>query len=134
MERIGDIARKRVDRIIVENELLRAGFAAFPYLIMRDKDLSIGARLSYAFLLMYAWQEGSCFPKQANMAEAIGISSRQLQRYLQELEKANYIRITREDKRFNNTYILLDKKPTKLKKLPKRHQGWYDIHVVSDVT
>ena len=112
METIGDIAKKRIERIVVENELLRAGFAAFPYLVMRDKNLSTGARLTYAFLLMYAWQEGSCFTKQESMAEAMGVSSRQLQRYLYELRTAEYIRITREDKRFNNTYILLDRRPT----------------------
>jgi hypothetical protein len=123
MERIGDIARKRVERIVVENELLRAGFAAFPYLVMRDKNLSTGARLTYAFLLMYAWQEGSCFPKQESMAEAMGVSSRQLQRYLHELRAANYIRITRKDKRFNNTYILLDRRPTKLRKRAERRRG-----------
>ena len=116
MERIGEIAKKRVERIIVENELLRAGFAAFPYLVMRDKKLSIGARLTYAFLLMYAWQEGSCFTKQESMAEVMGVSSRQLQRYLYELRETGYIQISREDRRFNNTYILLDKKPTKLRK------------------
>lgn len=123
MERIGDIARKRVEHIVVENELLRAGFAAFPYLVMRDKSLSPGARLTYAFLLMYAWQEGSCFTKQAIMSETMGVSSRQLQRYLYELREAAYIRITREDKRFNNTYILLDKRPTKLKKRPNHYGG-----------
>jgi len=119
MERIGDIVQKRVERIIVENEMLRAGFAAFPYLLMRDRNLSIGARLTYAFLLMYAWQEGSCFTKQASIAETMGVSSRQLQRYLYELREAKYISITRQDKRFNNTYILLDKKPTKLRKRPE---------------
>ena len=118
MYRVGDIAKKRVERIIVENEMLRAGFAAFPYLVMRDKSLSIGARMAYAFLLMYAWQEGSCFTKQANMAEAMGVCPRQLQRYLYELRDVGYIRIERQDKRFNNTYILLDKKPTKLRKRP----------------
>jgi hypothetical protein len=123
MDRIGDLARKRVERIVVENELLRAGFAAFPYLIMRDKTLSVGARLTYAFLLMYAWQEGSCFTKQASLAETMGVSTRHLQRYLYELREADYIRITREDKRFNNTYILRDKKPTKLKKRSKHYPG-----------
>jgi hypothetical protein len=123
MERIGEIARNRVERIVIENELLRAGFAAFPYLVMRDKELSTGARLTYAFLLMYAWQEGSCFTKQASMAEMMGVSSRQLQRYLYELRATGYILITREDKRFNNTYILLDKRPTKLKKRPEHHRA-----------
>ena len=122
MQTVGEIAKERMERIIVENEMMRAGFAAFPYLVMRDKSLSIGARLTYAFLLMYAWQEGSCFTKQASMAEAMGISPRQLQRYLYELRGSGYIRIERQDRRFNNTYILLDKKPTKLKKRPAIHR------------
>jgi hypothetical protein len=96
--------------------MLRAGFAAFPYLVMRDKTLSTGARLAYAFLLMYAWQEGSCFPGQARLAKDIGVSERHLQRYLYELRDMKYIKIERADKRFNNTYIILDKKPTKLKR------------------
>jgi len=116
MEAIGPLIRKRVEQIIIENELLRSGFAAFPYLVMRDKQLSPGARLTYAFLLMYAWQEGSCFPGQARLAKDIGVSERHLQRYLYELRDSKYIQIERADKRFNNTYIILDKKPTKLKR------------------
>ena len=116
MEQIGDLVRNRVDRIIVENEMLRAGFAAFPYLVMKDKHLSMGARLTYAFLLMYAWQEGSCFPGQEKLAEGMGISRAQVQRFLYELRDVAYIAIERRDKRFNNTYTILDKRPTKLKK------------------
>ena len=118
MHKVGDIAKRRVERVFIENETLRAGFAAFPYLVMRDTGLSIGARMTYAFLLMYAWQEGSCYSKQTTMADAIGLSRRQLQRYLYELKDADYIRIERHDKRYYNTYVLLDKKPTKLRKRP----------------
>ena len=67
MQKVGEIARKRVERIVFESELMRSGFAAFPYLVMRDKKLSIAARLTYAFLLMYAWQEGSCFTRQTKI-------------------------------------------------------------------
>jgi len=116
MQKVGVIAKKRVERIIFENEMMRAGFAAFPYLVMRDKTLSIAARLTYAFLLMYAWQEGSCFTRQTKMAETMGVSRRAMQRYLYELRDAEYIAIDRTDKRYNNTYIILDKKPTKLRK------------------
>lgn len=116
MQKVGAIAKKRVERIIIENEMMRAGFAAFPYLVMQDKNLSLGARMTYAFLLMYAWQEGSCFTRQTKMAETMGVSRRAMQRYLYELRDAEYITIDRSDKRFNNTYKILDKKPTKLRK------------------
>jgi AraC-like DNA-binding protein len=112
---IAELARERVERVIIQNEMLRAGFAAFPYQVMRDRGLSGGARLAYAFLLMYAWQEGSCFASQQTMAREMGVSERQLQRYLYELRDQAYIQIERRDRRFNNTYIILERKPTKLK-------------------
>lgn len=116
MEQIGAVVKQRFDQVIIQNETLRSGFAAFPYLVMEDKRLSIGARLTYAFLLKYAWQEGSCFPGQKKMADQMGVSDRHLRRFLIELQTSGYIKITRKDKRFNNTYILVDrKKPSKLK-------------------
>ncbi len=111
------LLQSRIDRVVIQSELLRAGFAAFPYLVMRDKILSIGARMTYAFLLMYAWQEGSCFAGQEKLAEDMGISRAQIQRYIYELRDTNYIAVERKDKRYNNTYIILDrKKPFKLKR------------------
>ena len=116
MDRIGPLIKQRFERVVIQNELLRAGFAAFPYAVLKDRQLSLGARLTYGFLLMYAWQEGSCFAGQKKMADDMGISDRQLQRYLYELRDAEYIGIERQDKRYNNTYVILDKRPTKLRK------------------
>jgi len=117
MEQLGSgLLQSRFDRVVIQNEMLRSGFAAMPYLVMRDKNLSIGARMTYAFLLMYAWQEGSCFAGQKKLAEEMGVSERQLQRYVYELRDTKYIEVERKDMRYNNTYIILDrKKPFKLK-------------------
>jgi hypothetical protein len=115
MQKAGDLASKRVNQIIVENEMLRAGFAALPYLVMEDLRLSIGARMTYAYLLKFAWQEGSTFVSQATLAGSMGLKERQLRRYLKELERTSYLIIERADKRFTNTYILKDVK-TKLRK------------------
>ena len=108
MQKLADIARPRFERIVIENEILRAGFAAFPYLVMKDTSLSGMARFTYAVLLMFAWQEGSTFASQEVMTKIIGVSIRQLQRYLGELKSSGYIGIERKDKRFNNTYIIKD--------------------------
>lgn len=120
MDNIASLVKQRIERVVIENQLLRAGFAAFPYLVMRDKNLSVGARLTYAFLLMYAWQEGSCFASQQTMAADMGMSDRHLRRFISELKLTGYIRVEREDMRFNNTYIILDKFPSKLR---KAHRG-----------
>lgn len=130
MQNIGALVRQRVERIIVENEMLRAGFAALPYVVLRDTRLSIGARLTYAVLLSYAWQEDATFVGQEKMAKDMGISERQLQRYLYELRDREYIDISREDRRFNNTYIIKDVKT----KLRAQKRAGHDTGVVSEAT
>ena len=58
MEKAGDIAKERLNQFVIENETIRAGFAALPYIVMDDLRLTIGARMTYAYLLKFAWQEG----------------------------------------------------------------------------
>ena len=48
METVGSLLKERYERIVVENEFLRAGFAAVPYLVLRDTRLSTGSRLASA--------------------------------------------------------------------------------------
>lgn len=115
MNTIGSLLRDRLERIVVENEMLRAGFAAVPYMVLRDARLSIGARLAYAVLLMYAWQQGSCFPGQGRMAADMGVSDRHLRRFLIELREAGYVAWRKMMPGGTNTYVLLDVK-TKLRK------------------
>lgn len=119
MQRLGDGLKQRYDQIVIQNQMFKAGFASLPYMVMRDTTLSLGARMTYAFLLMYAWQEGSTFAGQAKMAADMGVSERHLRRFLTELKDHGYIAIERQDKRYNNTYTLLDKPLTKLKAKPK---------------
>lgn len=115
MQQIGATLKQRFEQVIIENEMLRAGFAAVPYLVLRDGRLSIGARLAYAILLMYAWQEEACFAGQEKMAHDMDVSERQLRRYLEELEEGGYIRIKQQGLNKPNLYYILDVK-TKLKK------------------
>jgi len=114
MENIGSLVRERLQQVIIENEMLRAGFAALPYLVLRDVRLSMGARLAYAVLLSYAWQEGSCFPGQDRMAADLGVSPRNLRRFLSELRELGYISWRKVMPGGTNTYYLHDVK-SKLK-------------------
>ena len=115
MDRIGPTIKRRLEQIVVENEMLRAGFAALPYLVLRDTRLSIGARVTYAVLLMYAWQEEACFAGQEKMSKDIGVSDRQVRDYLKELQDHGYIRIKRQGLNKPNLYYILDVK-SKLEK------------------
>ncbi len=70
MQRAGEILEKHT--IVVLNEALKHGFAQIPRYVLCDRKLSFGARLTYAVLLSYAWQEGSCFPGQAKNGFQLG--------------------------------------------------------------
>lgn len=122
MDAIGQFVKNRVEQIIVENEMLRAGFAALPYIVLKDTSLSLGARLSYAVLLMYAWQEGATFAGQVKMAADVGVSERQLRDYLQELQAHSYIRIKRQGLNKPNLYYILDVR-TKLRRQKSKRTG-----------
>jgi hypothetical protein len=122
MDRIGATLRERFEQIVVENEMLRAGFAALPYKVLRDTRLSAGARISYAVLLSYAWQDEATFAGQARMATDVGVKQRQLRTYLKELEHHGYIRIKRQGLNKPNLYYILDVK-TKLRRARSRWTG-----------
>lgn len=115
MEKLASVLRDRFERVLVENEMLRAGFAAVPYVVLRDTRLTVGARLAYAVLLSYAWQQGSCFPGQLRMAHDMGVSERHLRRFLYELRDRGYIDWRKMTIGGTNTYVLLDVK-SKLKR------------------
>lgn len=121
MDNVGALLRERYERVLVENEMLRAGFAAVPYKVLKDTRLSAGARLAYAILLMYAWQEGSCFPGQQRMAQDLGVTDRHLRRFLIELRELGYISWRKTMPWGSNTYTILDVR-TKLRAEPKRTQ------------
>jgi len=110
MQNVGSILSQRLEKIIVENEMLRAGFAALPYVVLRDVRLTVGARLAYAVLLMYAWQEGSCFPGQKRMALDMGVGQRSLRRFLAELRDRAYISWRKTMPGGTNMYTLHDVK------------------------
>jgi len=112
MEQIGNILEKHT--IVVLNEALKHGFTQLPNYVLKAKKLSFGARLAYAVLLSYAWQEDSCFPGQLRMAEDLDTTPRMLRNYLNELKKYGFIDWQRRGLNKTNVYYILDYKPIKI--------------------
>jgi len=75
--------------------------------------LSFGARLVYAVLLSYAWQEESCFPGQGRIAEDLGTSDRSVRTYLSELKERGYVDWKQQGLNKTNVYYILDYQPLK---------------------
>ncbi len=108
--------------IVILNEALKHGFTQLPNYILKDKKLSFGARLAYAVLLSYAWQEDSCFPGQDRMAADLGVSRRMVIEYLKELKDHRYIDVKRRGLNQTNIYYILDYQPLQVDVKPASHQ------------
>ncbi len=109
--------------IVVVNESLKHGFTQLPNYVLRDKKLSFGARLAYAILLSYAWQDDSCFPGQERMAEDLGTSDRSVRNFLNELKGRGYIAWKQQGLTKTNIYYILDFKPIQIESDRKPASG-----------
>jgi hypothetical protein len=92
------------------------GFTQLPNFILRNPDLSIGAKTTYALFLSYAWHNDFCFPGQDRLAKDIGMSVGSVNAFIKELEAAGLIEITRRGQGKTNLYTVnfaVRKKPSK---------------------
>jgi hypothetical protein len=82
------------------------GFTQLPNFILRNPDLSIGAKTTYALFLSYAWHNNLCFPGQDRLAKDIGMSIGSINTFIKELESAGLIEITRRGQGKTNLYTI----------------------------
>ena len=67
---IGDILKERNIVIVGADLATRHGFTQVPNFILTKSDITVGAKLAYAMLLKYAWDNDACFPGQLTLAKA----------------------------------------------------------------
>ena len=103
---IGDILKERNIEIIGADPVTRHGFTQVPNFILTKPKLSVGAKLAYAMLLKYAWADDACFPGQTKLATDMGSGERSVRRYLEELEKAEFLEIVQRGLGKTNLYRL----------------------------
>lgn len=84
-----------------------AGFTIFPNAVLMDESLTMPARMTYALLVHYARQDGSCFPGQATLARNLGVTARSVHTYLTELREAMLVAVERRGRMKSNRYVLL---------------------------
>ena len=103
---IGDILRDRNIEIVGADPVTRHGFTQVPNFVLTKKEISVGAKLAYAMLLKYAWNNDACFPGQIKLAEDMGATDRSVRTYLKELESAQLLEIKRRGLGKTNLYRL----------------------------
>jgi hypothetical protein len=106
MQQIGEIIREK--NIVLEtlDPVARLGFTQVPNFILRAPGLSVGAKITYAMFLSYAWNNDSCFPGQERLAEDMGMSRSRVTEFVGELEKSGYISIQRRGQGKTNIYTI----------------------------
>lgn len=113
---IGDILKQKERNIeIIGADLAtRHGFTQVPNFILTNEQISVGAKLAYAMLLKYAWQDDACFPGQIKLAQDMGATDRSVRTYLKELESVYLLEIKQRGLGKTNLYRLhLTVKPKK---------------------
>ena len=102
--RLKDIARNI--EIVGADPITQHGFTQVPNVILTNHDLTVGAKLTYAMLLHYAWQNDRCFPGQDRLAQDMGSGKRSVIRFMAELERAGFVAVKRRGLGQTNLYLL----------------------------
>ena len=95
------------DSILVEDEALQGGFVMLPKVILHARNLSRDAKILYAILVDYAWQERRCFPGYARLCADMGASEPIVRKYMRELEEVGLLTQKRRGLGKTNLYVLL---------------------------
>jgi len=98
---------KKHDKIKILDKTLQRGFTPLPRIVLRNSKLSRNSKCTYALLLDYAWQKGSCFPGQFRMAQELGVSIRTIQRDLEDLRDKKLIDWEQRGRNKTNIYYIL---------------------------
>jgi DNA-binding MarR family transcriptional regulator len=105
-QHIGDLLRDKNIVLKGADVLSQRGFTQVPNHLLRSNKISAGAKLAYTMLLSYAWQNDFCFPGQERLAKDMGAGERSVVRYIQELEKEQFITVKRRGLGRPNLYEL----------------------------
>jgi hypothetical protein len=104
---VGEIIERRRNIILEGADVVTAkGYTMVPNHALESNKLSPGAKLAYAMLLKYAWQDDFCFPGQERLAKDMRVSDRSVRTYLQELEAQKFITFKQQGQGRPNFYVL----------------------------
>lgn len=106
MKSMGELVQEKNIVIKGGDAFTNSGFTQVPNAILRSSKLTPNAKLTYAMLLSYAWQNDYCFPGQERLAKDIGVTDRSVRTYLKELETKKLLTIKQQGLGKPNVYYL----------------------------
>jgi Helix-turn-helix domain len=112
-----DVIRVEPNTLIIEDQSLRHGFVQLPKQILYARNLSHVAKLLYAVLLGYAFQEAQCFPGYRRLCEDLQASENMIRKHMRELQAVGLLSQKRRGQGKTNLYILHDLRTAKIEVL-----------------
>lgn len=83
-------------------------FSGVPCWLMERTEISAGAKLTYAVLSRRAGEDGLCIPGQKALAKEMGVTDRQIRRYLTELVNQKLLYKKQRGLNKSNSYAFLN--------------------------
>jgi hypothetical protein len=108
IHRIGEIKAFRDRNLFLRGADIatQRGWTGVPNFILESKQISVGAKLTYAMLLKYARELDECFPGQERLARDMGASPRSVRSWLIELSHAKLIDVKHRGQGRPNLYTV----------------------------
>ena len=108
MQRLGEIKAFKDRNLHLRGADIatQRGWTGVPNFILESKEISIGAKLTYAMLLKYAREMDECFPGQDRLAKDLGNGTRSVVRYIAELEEVGLVTVQRRGQGRPNLYTI----------------------------
>lgn len=106
MQSIGELLKEKTIVLKGADALSSKGFTQVPNHLLEDSRISPGAKLTFAELLKYAWQNDYCFPGQERLATDMGVTRQSANAYIQELQRKDYLKLKRRGQGKTNLYEL----------------------------
>jgi biotin operon repressor len=106
MQSIGELLKEKNIVLTGADVLSAQGFTQVPNHLLEDSRISPGAKLTFAELLKYAWQNDYCFPGQERLAADMGVTRQSANSYIQELQRNDYLKLKRRGQGKTNLYEL----------------------------
>jgi hypothetical protein len=100
--------------LLLEDATLAHGFVLLPKLILYACNLSRDAKLLYAVLLGYAWQEQRCWPGYTRLCADLDASENAVRKWMRELEAVHLLSQRRRGLGLSNLYTLHDLRTAKI--------------------
>ena len=107
MESVGDVIKRNEDIILETNDpVVTEGFTQVPNFILKNNNLTVGEKMTFAMLFSYAWHNAKVFPGQERLAKDIGVTRQSVNTFIQGLKKKGFLTIERRGLGKTNRYTL----------------------------